>query len=106
VFSGKLSNTGERLTLAHVTGVPIFSVSYGTRSPWAPTADGAGFSIVPSNPNFNPNPDDAIQWHASAALGGSPGADDPPAGIGRIFINEVLTHTDPPNLDYIELYNP
>ena len=76
VFAGKLSNSGDTLTLVHVTGQPLFSVTYGTRSPWPQAADGAGFSIVPVNPNLNPDPASPLNWRASALLGGSPGAGD------------------------------
>src|SRR5262249_27767091 len=48
----------------------------------------------------------AANWRASTLLGGSPGADDPPSSVPAIWINEVLTHTDLPQLDSIELYNP
>ncbi|HKI70885.1 MAG TPA: lamin tail domain-containing protein, partial [Verrucomicrobiae bacterium] len=106
VYTNNLSNSGETVTLVHVTGAPIFSVNYGTRPPWPSSPDGAGFSLVPVNPNLNPDPNNALNWRASTVIGGSPGADDPPSGIGRILINEVLTHTDLPQLDSIELYNP
>jgi len=106
VYTNRLSNSGETVSLAHVTGAPIFSVNYGTRPPWPQAADGAGFSIVPANANSNPNPADPLNWRASAVIGGSPGADDASVNIPRVLINEVLTHTDPPQLDTIELYNP
>jgi hypothetical protein len=106
VYTNRLSNGGETVALTHVTGAPIFSVNYGTRPPWPPAADGEGFSLVPVNPNFNPDPANPLNWRASAVIGGSPGADDAPANIPRVFINEALTHTDPPQLDTIELYNP
>src|SRR5207245_2144279 len=106
VYTNRLSNGGERLTLAHVTGVPIFSVKYDDQSPWPATADGAGFSLVPVNPNFNPAPDNPVNWRASSAIGGSPGADDAPTSVPRVLINEALTHTDLPQVDSVELYNP
>ena len=105
-YSGKLSNSGETLSLVHATETPIFSVDYGTRPPWPAAADGTGFSIVPVNPNLNPDPNNAANWRASSAIGGSPGADDPASNISPIFINEALTHTDPPQVDSVELYNP
>src|SRR3989475_9899058 len=70
------------------------------------SADGTGFSLVPVNPNLDPDPNSPLNWRASTVIGGSPGADDPPSGIGRILINEVLTHTDLPQVDWAELYNP
>ncbi len=106
VYTNRLSNGGETVMLTHVTGTPIFSVNYGTRPPWPPTADGTGFSLVPVNPNLSPDPANPLNWRASTAIGGSPGDDDAPANIPRVFINEALTHTDPPQLDTIELYNP
>jgi hypothetical protein len=106
VYTGKLSNSGETLTLVHVTGAPIFSVNYGTRPPWPSSPDGTGFSLVPVNPNLNPDPANPLNWRASAVIGGSPGADDPPLNIPRVFVNEALTHTDLPELDSVELYNP
>ena len=106
VFSGRLANEGERLTLAHAVGTPIFSVRYGDRAPWPEAADGAGFSLVPVHPDLNPNPDDPAHWRASSRVGGSPGRDDPPADLPVVWINEVLTHTDPPQVDAIELHNP
>ncbi len=106
VYTTNFSNSGETVTLAHVTGTPIFSMDYGTRPPWPSAADGTGFSLVPVNPNLNPDPNNAINWRASAVIGGSPGADDPSSNIPRVVINEALTHTDLPQLDAIELYNP
>jgi hypothetical protein len=106
VYTNRLSNSGETLTLVHATGAPLFSVNYGTRPPWPETADGSGFSLVPVNPNSNPNPDDPANWRASSAIGGSPGSDDTPSNIPRVVLNEALTHTDLPQLDSVELYNP
>jgi hypothetical protein len=106
VYTGKLSNSGDTLTLVHAAGAPLFSVKYGTRPPWPAAADGTGFSLVPANPNLNPAPDDPVNWRASTIIGGSPGADDPPSSVPRILINETLTHTDLPQLDSVELYNP
>jgi hypothetical protein len=106
VYTGKLSNTGENVALVHATGAPIFSVSYGTQASWPASADGAGFSLVPINANLNPDPDNPINWRASSVIGGSPGADDAAPNIPRVLVNEALTHTDLPQLDSVELYNP
>jgi hypothetical protein len=38
--------------------------------------------------------------------GGSPGSDDPNPTITPVVINELLTHTDLPAIDAIELFNP
>jgi hypothetical protein len=105
-YAGRLSNSGERLTIVHAVGTPIFSVEYGTRSPWPRLADGGGFSLVSAQPNANPDPNFAGNWRASAQPGGSPGTDDPAAGVLPVLINEILTNTDPPQVDAIELHNP
>ena len=107
VYQGRLANSGERITLVHAVGTPIFSVEFQDASGWPAAADGLGFSLVPADPNVNPAPDLAEHWRASSVVGGSPGADDPPAfGIVPVVVNEVLTHTDLPQLDAVELFNP
>ena len=105
-FTGNLANSGERITLVHAVGTPLFSVAYGDTPPWPVVADGQGFSLVPAHPNLPFDPDDPAAWRASAAGGGSPGADDPPVNVSPVVINEALTHTDPPQVDAVELYNP
>jgi len=87
VFAGKLSNSGEQLTLEHATGTNIVSFTYSDSAPWPASADGSGFSLVPVNPNFNTAPGLAANWRASSAAGGSPGTDDPAPNIPRIWIN-------------------
>ncbi len=104
IYTGKLDNGGERLTLAHVLATNVFSFSYNNAVPWPITPDGYGFSLVPANPNGDPALPQS--WRPSANLGGSPGTDDPVVSIAGIVINEILTHTDPPLMDAIELFNP
>ncbi len=106
VFTGHMSNGGEMLELASPDGSNLVTIAYGDNDPWPQVADGLGFSLVPVNPNLNPAPENAANWRASSAVGGSPGADDPPSSQPRVLITEVLTHTDPPQLDSIELHNP
>jgi hypothetical protein len=106
IYTGRLDNGGETITLRHPLGARITSVDYKDSGKWPITPDGYGFSLVSSDPNSNPNPDNPVNWRASTNPGGSPGADDPAPTIPRVVVNEVLTHTDPPAVDYIELYNP
>ncbi len=105
-FTGHLADSGETLALVDAAGSNIVTLTYGDRDPWPQSADGVGFSLVPVNANFDPAPADPLNWRASSAVGGSPGADDPPLSLPPVVINEVLTHTDPPQLDSIELVNP
>jgi hypothetical protein len=106
VFTNSLSNGGEALAVIHAAGAPIQQFSYDDQAPWPISADGAGFSIVPRVNDINANYSAAASWRASSAVGGSPGRDDPPVNIAPIIVNEVLTHTDLPAVDSIELYNP
>ena len=103
-FTGQLRNSGETITLQDgKTGITIISITYEDHAPWPPNADGLGWSMVTIKPDpalFDmSNP---AAWRQSFRLNGSPGSDDP----GPVYINEVLTHTDPPQTDMVELYNP
>ena len=80
-YTGRLSNSGETLTLVHAVGTPIFNVNFSDSPPWPQSADGSGFSLVPINPSLNADPADPANWRASSAPGGSPGADDAPINI-------------------------
>ena len=104
-YTGSLNNGGETLSLAHTFGANVFSVSYDDAAPWPVTPDGYGYSLVQVNPTTQA-PDNGSRWRASTFIGGSPGADDPAPFIAPVVINEILTHTDFPVLDRIELFNP
>lgn len=106
VFSGQLDNAGETLRLSTAFGNTVLSAAYNDRAPWPLAADGHGFSAVPRVSGANPNSDNGAHWRASASAGGSPGADDPEPTILPVLINEALTHTDLPAVDWIELFNP
>ncbi len=106
LFSGRLDNAGETLTLMHFFGGRIMSFGYKDSGRWPVMADGQGFSIVPKNPNSNPDPGSPFGWRASTQVGGSPGADDPVSTIAPVVINEALTHSELPDVDQVELYNP
>lgn len=102
VFSGRLSNEGERLALADARSNVVFAVTYDNNDPWPAAAAGLGSTLVLVDP-FGPA-DAVSNWQASAELHGSPGG---PGGVfvHDIVINEVLAHTDPPLEDAIELRN-
>lgn len=105
IYTGRLDNGGEPLRLSHALGGNIFSVTYDDVAPWPVAPDGYGFSLVQVNP-VTQAPDDGTKWRASTSIGGSPGADDPAPTIAPVVINEILTHTDAPAVDRIELFNP
>ena len=105
-YTGRLSNGGEHLYLQGALQEPIIDFTYDNA--WYPTTDGQGFSLVIRNEyapfNIWTNP---ASWRASVALNGSPGSFDGTApSFPAVVINEALTHTDPPEFDTIELYNP
>ena len=106
LYTGKLDNGGEPLSLLHALGAKIFGVTYDDTAPWPVTPDGSGFSLVPKAPGLSQAPDQGSAWRASANVGGSPGADDPDPAIPAIVINEILTATLLPEVDRIELFNP
>ena len=102
-WTGALSNGGEMLVLAAPDDSPILEFTFAANDNWPARADGDGSSlqIVDSGGDYT----DPTNWRASTAIHGTPGttAADP---IGGVVINEILTHTDPPVVDAIELYNP
>ncbi|MBN2506653.1 MAG: lamin tail domain-containing protein [Verrucomicrobia bacterium] len=106
VYGAQLANAGETLRLATPLGNTVFDVTYNDRAPWPLAADGHGFSAVPRHARAPDNSDEGTHWRASALPGGSPGADDPEPDVPPVLINELLTHTLPPDLDAVELYNP
>ena len=105
-YTGNLNNGGERFILTHPLGGQVLSVEYKDSGRWPVTPDGFGYSLVSRNANANPEPSNPKSWRASTDSGGSPGAEDPAAVVGAVVINEILTHTDLPQVDAIELFNP
>jgi hypothetical protein len=106
VFTNQLNNGGERITLEGALQEPILSFEYDNQ--WYPATDGQGFSLVLRNENASDGAwTNGAAWRASTFVGGSPGQPDPaPVNIPPVLINEALTHTDPPQVDAVELYNP
>jgi hypothetical protein len=101
-YSGQLANNGERVELLDARGNTIHSFLYDDNNGWPQRADGHGSSleVIDTEGNYN----DGDNWRASGEFSGSPGT----SGIGYvgdIVINEVLSHTDAPLVDTIELYN-
>ena len=106
VFTNQLANDGDHLVLEGPLREPIHDFTY--RDDWYPITDGAGFALAIRDANL-PLADWGIpaSWRPSGTAGGTPGAADAalPA-FAPIVVNEVLTHTDPPEVDSVELYNP
>ena len=104
IYTGKLDNGGETITISGPTGGAILSVDFSDNPPWPAAADGNGFSLVPNNGIYNSS--DGHNWRASANPGGSPGADDPDVSLPGILVNEALTNSAGGLTDTIELHNP
>ncbi|MEW6158352.1 MAG: lamin tail domain-containing protein [Verrucomicrobiota bacterium] len=105
-FDGQLNDAGDLVILEGPLQEPIHSFRYSDE--WFPITDGFGFSLVIVNDSAPLNTwTNAAAWRPSSRIGGSPSADDsPPAALPVVLVNEALTHTDPPNVDAIELFNP
>ena len=105
-YSGSFDRTGGSLELRDEMDAMKLKMDFGTRDPWPVAADGSGHSLVLSNPSYGEA--DPRAWAASASIGGNPGAMDPLPPVdpaATVLLNEVLAHTDLPQLDSVELYN-
>src|SRR4030095_9139997 len=87
------------------SGATILSITYNDRAPWPLAADGHGFSLVPRT-GHPINSDLGIHWRASGLTGGSPGADDPESSVPIVLVNELVKRSEPPAVDWVELFNP
>ena len=105
-YSGALDNGGERITFVGPRLEPILDFTYSDT--WYPLTDGLGFSLVINDPNgVLSSWGSKTSWHNSSLENGSPGVVEPPALVVEpVYVNEALTHTDPPQVDAIELFNP
>lgn len=101
-YDGKVSDAGETIALADSTGKELFSFTYSPGGRWPSRANGLGSTLECIDPNGDL--DDPANWRSSSEWQGSPGR----AGAGPqkgVVVNEILTHTDPPFEDAIELFN-
>ncbi|MBM3847102.1 MAG: lamin tail domain-containing protein, partial [Verrucomicrobia bacterium] len=106
VYQNALANDGDSLRLENFHGIELFDFSYNDS--WYPVTDGLGYSLVLRHSALPEAVwDERTSWRASALSRGSPGSEDPlPVPLPLVVVNEVLTHTDLPQLDAIELHNP
>ncbi|MEM6885608.1 MAG: lamin tail domain-containing protein [Verrucomicrobiota bacterium] len=106
VFFGTLDNAGETLRLDDAAGEKVLEFSYNNS--WHPMTDGNGFSLeVIDESQLWSDWGASSNWRASGTVNGSPGAAyTAPTAVSGILVNEVLAHTDLPDKDSVELYNP
>lgn len=104
-YSGHLPNEGGLVRLRTKQGDTLFEVEYGTSAPWPVSADGAGHSLTLARPSYGPS--DPRAWYASVEAGGTPGGPEVlrPDPLDALRINELLAHTDEPQVDFVELFN-
>jgi hypothetical protein len=104
-YTNTLPGGSGSVQLFNQAGALLLETDYSDQSPWPVAADGAGHSLVLARPSYGQN--NPLAWAASDSVGGSPGRLDPvtPDPLRNVVINEFLAHTDPPDYDYIELYN-
>lgn len=71
-FSGRLSNSGEKLELRDNNNRLMDTVTYGVSGDWPVGPDGGGVSLVKRNVNLASKPPQ--NWTAGLQIGGTPGA--------------------------------
>ncbi|MCA9188880.1 MAG: lamin tail domain-containing protein, partial [Planctomycetales bacterium] len=104
-WTGGVSNSSETIELRDAADNILLSVTYADREPWNESADGNGATLELRDP-FTASAvtfDKWYQWRPSVVYGGTPGAER--GNANDVVINEVLTHTDLPQRDTIELLN-
>jgi hypothetical protein len=106
VYTNNLNNSGDHLVLTGPLQEPILDFSYNDS--WYPTTDGLGFSLQireAKAPTSVWNTKEG--WRADGTVNGSPGVPEATTpAIPTILLTEALTHTDLPEVDTVELFNP
>lgn len=74
-WSGKLSDSGERISLEDKNGVTRCTLKYNDKGVWPVAADGTGHSLVLADTSRVI--DDYRVWAASPSKGGTPGSPEP-----------------------------
>jgi hypothetical protein len=103
-YTGNLKKS-ETLQLLDEQGAVLLTVPYSNVYPWPVATDGTGHSLVLAKPTYGEG--DPRAWDISDVVGGSPGQMEAfrPSPLRNVVINEFLAYTDPPDYDYLELYN-
>ena len=101
---GSLNNGGEPVKLEDATNSTVLEFRYedDTDRGWPSRADGRGSSLQIIDPTSDY--EEGSNWRPSVEINGSPGIAGGAAEVG-VVINEVLTNSEPPSLDSIELVN-
>jgi len=104
-YQGNLNNAGERVRMVDALGRTILDFTYSDA--WVPVTDGLGFSLCVVNENAPPATWNSLaNWRASSAVGGSPGAPNPPPPLlPFVVVNELLSRPAPGDKVAVELAN-
>ncbi|HKJ89894.1 MAG TPA: lamin tail domain-containing protein, partial [Oceanipulchritudo sp.] len=76
VYSGRLSNGGERLALSLAGSGLLRELSYHDASPWPVLSDGDGYSLVRREQVLDSDHALPASWAPHQSIGGAPGAAD------------------------------
>ena len=103
-YTNNLPDSGT-LRLLNDQGAVLLEVPYSARGDWPAAPDGGGPSLVLARASYGEA--DPRAWTASEFSGGTPGrAETATSSPYRgVVINEFVANTDPPAVDFIELYN-
>jgi len=104
-YTGHLTNGGGTQRLRNQMNAILQDIQYSDDYPWSAAADGAGHSLVMMRPDYGE--DNVEAWEASDYVNGNPGTYSRTFtdNLADVVINEVLVHTDLPDIDFVELYN-
>ena len=105
-YTGNLSDGGEELIVQLADPLEAAILRFDYNDAWYPATDGGGYALTIVDPAIDPaDYGNAASWRAGTVLGGSPGRADGETLAAGVVINEVLSHTDLPQKDSIELRN-
>jgi hypothetical protein len=101
----RLDNGGAHVHIADAQGETVAAFDYSDG--WYTQSDGQGNSLVIRDPASELSLWETRDgWSASREVNGSPGADETPQyAADTIVINEVMSHSDQPVGDWVELWN-
>jgi hypothetical protein len=104
-YSNKFSNGGEKLYVKAGFDT-LIEFEYKDDLPWSTLADGNGYSLVSVEINPNGDPSKSEYWRNGSTVNGTPGEESAIVlEFPDVWINELLSHTDVPEVDAIELFN-
>ncbi len=75
-YNGQLDNNGERIVAVSSADDTLCSFRYNDGAGWPASADGLGYTLVPTEINPAGSQSNSYDWRASLEPGGSPGRDD------------------------------